>query len=634
MTLNGPHIGDVAAASVTASYGCSPRWSAIRRGRVMIRFGYLRFALICAYVFGAESALVNDRCLEAQTTVYEYKVPAGGYNAVGNLTSYSDTINGAWTMVNDPLGRTVTAASTSGLFSGISLAEQYDSFGNRLSQQVSSSGSSQAFVPQSTWAAFDTSGSVTCPYSGSNRLCASSIAAGGLPTDASLGMTAGYDGAGNLISDGVTYARYDAEGRMCASYSTVGSGFTQYFYDAEGHRVGKASASAFVCPGASQPATGPILARYLVGPSGEQVTELDGQNNWVHSNVYADGSLLATYNQSGMHFPISDPLGSVRAEVSGAGQIDETCGNLPFGDGQNCSGPDAIENHFTGKERDAESGLDYFGARYYSSNMGRFSSPDPSGLYYADPTNPQSLNLYSYALNNPLKFIDPTGLYCDYSDHNDPSSGFDSSQFDYSSNSGECSQNGGQFVTDAYTHNGADDANRPQNAVSSNTSAGAWDFSTFAAYGSMYAAGSLPTSINYGQNDPATLAMINRPYVQNQLAAYKAAGCPATGTKAGQGSGAAYQESAGDVASGNPNYVQAEVGGYSGSITTSGGVTTVTLSNVSGISSLSGYSAGVGAINSATGSHFNRNAIDSHSGLGQNVTQTFKQTMPSPCGGG
>jgi hypothetical protein len=93
-------------------------------------------------------------------------------------------------------------------------------------------------------------------------------------------------------------------------------------------------------------------------------------------------------------------------------------------------------------------------------------SPDPSGLAYADPTNPQSLNLYSYALNNPLKFTDPTGMYCDYSDHNDPSSGFDSSQFDYNSNSGECGQNGGQWVDDAYTQNGADIGDRPQYAVS------------------------------------------------------------------------------------------------------------------------------------------------------------------------
>jgi uncharacterized protein RhaS with RHS repeats len=44
--------------------------------------------------------------------------------------------------------------------------------------------------------------------------------------------------------------------------------------------------------------------------------------------------------------------------------------------------------------------------------MGRFMSPDPSGLSYADPGNPQSLNLYAYVLNNPLTYIDPTGLTC------------------------------------------------------------------------------------------------------------------------------------------------------------------------------------------------------------------------------
>ncbi|MDQ2834430.1 MAG: RHS repeat-associated core domain-containing protein [Acidobacteriota bacterium] len=63
---------------------------------------------------------------------------------------------------------------------------------------------------------------------------------------------------------------------------------------------------------------------------------------------------------------------------------------------------------FTGKERDTESGLDNFGARYYGSNMGRMMSPDPPG---GDLTNPQSLNRYAYALNNPLTNTDPTGLY-------------------------------------------------------------------------------------------------------------------------------------------------------------------------------------------------------------------------------
>ena len=77
---------------------------------------------------------------------------------------------------------------------------------------------------------------------------------------------------------------------------------------------------------------------------------------------------------------------------------------------------------FTGKERDAESGLDNFEARYYGSSMGRFMSPDPAGLYYANPLNPQSLNLYSYVLNNPLIFTDPHGLDCVYTNNQSSSS--------------------------------------------------------------------------------------------------------------------------------------------------------------------------------------------------------------------
>jgi RHS repeat-associated protein len=67
----------------------------------------------------------------------------------------------------------------------------------------------------------------------------------------------------------------------------------------------------------------------------------------------------------------------------------------------------------TGKERDAESGNDYFGARYYASSMGRFMSPDWSAqeepVPYAKLENPQSLNLYSYVYNNPLARGDADG---------------------------------------------------------------------------------------------------------------------------------------------------------------------------------------------------------------------------------
>jgi RHS repeat-associated protein len=70
-----------------------------------------------------------------------------------------------------------------------------------------------------------------------------------------------------------------------------------------------------------------------------------------------------------------------------------------------------IGSRYTGKERDSESGLDYFGARYYGSSMGRFMSPDPGWFFASDIGDPQSLNQYAYVDNNPLKFTDPDGMH-------------------------------------------------------------------------------------------------------------------------------------------------------------------------------------------------------------------------------
>jgi RHS repeat-associated protein len=68
--------------------------------------------------------------------------------------------------------------------------------------------------------------------------------------------------------------------------------------------------------------------------------------------------------------------------------------------------PDRLR--FTGKERDVETGLDYFGARYYASRTGRFTTVDP-GHVGGNIFDPQSWNAYAYARNNPLRFVDPTG---------------------------------------------------------------------------------------------------------------------------------------------------------------------------------------------------------------------------------
>jgi lipoprotein-anchoring transpeptidase ErfK/SrfK len=90
-----------------------------------------------------------------------------------------------------------------------------------------------------------------------------------------------------------------------------------------------------------------------------------------------------------------------------------------------------VGSRYTGKERDSESGLDYFPARYYGSNMGRWMSPDPiPWIGWQHPpagsteeeeeeshkkfedwiSNPQNFNMYAYVNNNPLRYTDPTGM--------------------------------------------------------------------------------------------------------------------------------------------------------------------------------------------------------------------------------
>ena len=67
-------------------------------------------------------------------------------------------------------------------------------------------------------------------------------------------------------------------------------------------------------------------------------------------------------------------------------------------------------SRFTGKGRDAESELGYFGARYVGSSVGRFISPDPLMATPERLLDPREWNMYAYARNNPLTNTDPTGL--------------------------------------------------------------------------------------------------------------------------------------------------------------------------------------------------------------------------------
>jgi RHS repeat-associated protein len=135
----------------------------------------------------------------------------------------------------------------------------------------------------------------------------------------------------------------------------------------------------------------------------------------------------------------SDHLGSTRVVTNSEEAVVARHDYLPFGEeimllagGRTkplgYTDTDDTRQKFTSKERDLESNLDFFEARYFSAPQGRFTSPDEekgSGLRvaatgisavseigplpYADIQNPQSVNKYAYTINNPLKYIDPDG---------------------------------------------------------------------------------------------------------------------------------------------------------------------------------------------------------------------------------
>jgi len=207
-----------------------------------------------------------------------------------------------------------------------------------------------------------------------------------------------YDAAGNLIQPGPIGGPYvfDAENHL------ISAGGMDYLYDGDGKRVGKAPASAPTQPN--------YLYWYGMGP--DILEETDGAGNYLYRDFRFNGMLLARGEDDWVDHFFADALDNTRC-VYGDNDPDGGCSDYyPFGGER----PIASSNNgvnvpfkFTGKERDSESGLDNFGARYNSSNFGRFMSPDPL-MASATVYNPQTWNRYTYALNNPLKFIDPNGL--------------------------------------------------------------------------------------------------------------------------------------------------------------------------------------------------------------------------------
>ncbi|MGH9788091.1 MAG: RHS repeat-associated core domain-containing protein [Candidatus Acidiferrales bacterium] len=152
---------------------------------------------------------------------------------------------------------------------------------------------------------------------------------------------------------------------------------------------------------------------YWHGPGGEVLLEGDPAQTFIYDeHVYFNAQRIARRSQtsqttSSVFYFFSDHLGSARIVTNSSGTVVEDSGFYPFGAERVVT--DTLNNNykFTGQERDPESGLDYFIARHYAFTLGRFLQPDSTS--YSSAHNPQSWNLYAYTLNNPLKFVDPTG---------------------------------------------------------------------------------------------------------------------------------------------------------------------------------------------------------------------------------
>jgi RHS repeat-associated protein len=196
----------------------------------------------------------------------------------------------------------------------------------------------------------------------------------------------GYDAAGNQTQFNPFTLSYDAENRV-SGVSSTSNGSATYAYDGEGRRVKKV-------------VNGTVATLFVYDALGKLAAE------------YTNGTL----DEPGTRYLTTDHLGSTRVATDTTGTVLRRHDYRPFGEplptglnGRSAKYADLKNTlRFTGKERDAETGLDYFGARYMSSAQGRFASPDAAG---PDLTNPQTFNKYRYALNNPLRYVDPNGLY-------------------------------------------------------------------------------------------------------------------------------------------------------------------------------------------------------------------------------
>jgi RHS repeat-associated protein len=220
-------------------------------------------------------------------------------------------------------------------------------------------------------------------------------------TQNQLNTCYGYDAAGNLTKNGNASYTYDAENRLIA---TAG---ISYVYDGDGQRVEKCTQGT--APGTcASNATGTF---YWLHAGGGTLAESDLGGNWTAAYGLIRGQVASRVDLPAnvVHYYYHDNLGTSNIVTDAVGNILKESDYYPYGGEISIINNDSNRYKFTGKERDSESSLDYFGARFDASSVGRFMSPDPGNINIKHLLNPQKWNKYAYTLNNPLRFFDPDG---------------------------------------------------------------------------------------------------------------------------------------------------------------------------------------------------------------------------------
>jgi RHS repeat-associated protein len=216
------------------------------------------------------------------------------------------------------------------------------------------------------------------------------------------------------VEAGQTYTQtFDAENRLISV--TVSGQTTQFIYDGDGNLVKK------IKPDGSK-------TLYVGG-----IYEVDkASGGSVTRTVTYYPVAGAMRINSTLYYILKDHLGSASVVTDASGTILGTQRYYPFGETRLTTGTIYTDKLFTGQREITGLGIYHYQARFYSPKLGRFLSADTIVPGYG---NPQNLNRFSYVLNNPLRYIDPTGHVC-----SDPEN--------TNSNAG-CSS-GGHFVTKKY----------------------------------------------------------------------------------------------------------------------------------------------------------------------------------------